>query len=82
MTTTDYRAIDCGLYSQYEVYILHRTRLVVDADTSDGALRSLRCHAVDLQTRDGAEFIALLDEDGKQRWVRLDRLLSVSPAED
>lgn len=78
MTTTDYLPIDCELYSQYEVYILHCTPLQVDADTPEGALYDLHCRAVDLQTRDGAEFICLQDEGGGRQWVRLDHLLRVS----
>lgn len=81
MTTNDYRPIDCGLYSQYEVYILRRTCLRVDADTPEGSLRGLPCVATDLQTREGAEFIRLQAAAGKTHWVRLDRLLSVTPVE-
>lgn len=78
MTTTDYQPIDCELYSQYEVYILHRTPLRVDTGAPEGGVCDLHCRAVDLQTRDGAEFICLQDAGGHRRWVRLDHLLRVS----
>ncbi len=82
MTTTDYRPIDCELYSQYEVYILHRTPLLVDMATPEGMLHGIHCTATDLQTRDGGEFICLRGPAGETRWVRLDGLLSVRPASD
>jgi len=81
VTTTDYTPIACDRYSEYEVYILRRTWLRVDADMPDKVLTDLRCRATDLQTRDRAEFICLQPEAGEVLWVRLDHLRKVLPWE-
>lgn len=79
MTTTDYKPIACELYSEYEVHIMRRAWLRVDAAIPGRELRNLRCQAVDLQTRDRAEFICLRQEAGENLWVRLDHLRKVIP---
>jgi Rho-binding antiterminator len=69
---SEYTPIDCELYNQYELAILHHRRLRVSwrdiRDETHIAMLTPR----DLQTREGAEFLIAEDQDGKSLELRLD----------
>lgn len=81
MTTTDYRPIACGLYSEYEVLAMRRSWVRLDANTPDGLLRGLRCQVLDVRTRNGAEFLEVQTEAGVRLELRLDWLSEVQASE-
>lgn len=73
---SDYRPIDCGLYSQYELAIMHRTPLFLSWRGLDGLGHLETLLPKDLETCKGEEFLVLLNAAGEQLKVRLDRILA------
>ncbi len=77
---TDYKPIDCGLYSEYEVAILHRSRLRLTWRDSTETVHIEVLTPNDLRTRQGEEFLVVTGQDGRQQEIRLDRILHCKPA--
>ena len=71
---TDYRPIDCGLYSRYEVAILEgrARRFGWRDETGRSHLGVLRPR--DLVTRAHAEYLVAETADGERLELRLDRI--------
>jgi len=75
MEPTDYTPIDCALYSEYELAIMHKTRLQISWRDAQGSPRLEVLVPVDLRTRSGEEFLVAVDSLGAEREIRLDRIL-------
>ena len=75
MEPTDYKPIDCSLYSEYELAIMHGTRLQLSWRDAVGTSRIEVLVPVDLRTRQGEEFLVAIDSLGAEREIRLDRIL-------
>jgi Rho-binding antiterminator len=71
---SDYRPIDCGIYSRYEVAILHQERLRLRWVDDAGTAHLATLHPEDLQTLHGEEFLVATALDGTPLRVRLDRI--------
>jgi len=72
----DYRPIDCGLYSEYELAIIRRRPLhLVWAEGNVIFDRIVLPR--DLETRDGAEYLHAEYETGELLTIRLDRIRSM-----
>jgi Rho-binding antiterminator len=63
METTDYVPIDCGLYSEYELIIMHRNRLQLSWRDAAGDAHIGIVTPTDLNTCEGAEFMAVTGRD-------------------
>ncbi|HEY1773534.1 MAG TPA: transcriptional antiterminator, Rof [Gammaproteobacteria bacterium] len=74
---SDYQPIACGLYSQYELAVMHRTPLTMCWQGVDGLSHLETLLPQDLETCKGEEFLVLLNAAGERLRVRLDRILSV-----
>ena len=74
MEPTDYKPIDCSLYSEYELAIMHGTRLQLSWRDAVGTSRIEVLVPVDLRTRQGEEFLVVKDHNGLEREIRLDRI--------
>lgn len=74
---TDYHPIACGLYSQYELAIMHRTPLTLCWRDMNGLSHLETLLPEDLETRNGEEFLVLRNGAGEQLKVRLDRITAV-----
>ncbi|WP_297528333.1 Rho-binding antiterminator [Thiohalobacter sp.] len=70
-----YRPVDCARYSELEVAILHRTPLHLQWTDPDGTTHIGRLLPRDLRTRDHAEFLLAVDENGEAVEIRLDRIV-------
>lgn len=79
MSGNDYTPIPCGLYSEYEVAILHRTPLHLSWRDEHGAEHNERLIATDLQTRNHCEYLIAENHEGKPRELRLDQIISHIP---
>ena len=79
---TDYQPIACGLYSQYELAIMHRTPLTLSWRGNDGLSHLETLVPEDLQTCKGEEFLVARNGAGEQYRVRLDRILAAHSRED
>jgi transcriptional antiterminator Rof (Rho-off) len=75
MKPTDYTPIDCSLYSECELAIMHGKRLRVSWCDTEGPPRIEVLVPVDLRTRLGEEFLVAIDRLGTEREIRLDRIL-------
>ena len=75
MKPTDYKPIDCSLYSEYELAIMHGTRLRLCWRDAADSSRIEVLLPVDLRTRRGEEFLVAIDHAGVEREIRLDRIL-------
>lgn len=78
---TDYRPIACGVYSGYEVAVLHRQWLQVHWQDSEGMDHLERLRPIDLQTRNKAEYMIAINVDNREYSIRLDRILSTKEIE-
>jgi len=78
MEPGDYVPIDCGLYSEYELAIMHRDRLRLSWRDSSGNVHIGIVTPTDLRTRSGAEFMIATEQDGATLEIRLDRIMQFS----
>jgi Rho-binding antiterminator len=78
MEPTDYVPIDCGLYSEYELAIMHRNRLRLSWRDPDSNVHIGIVTPTDLRTRNGAEFMIVTGQDGETLVIRLDRIMHFS----
>ena len=72
---TDYQPIDCGLYSEYELAIMHRQPLRT-VWVEGNVIFDRILLPTDLKTRSGEEFLYGRDEEGRAVEIRLDRIRS------
>lgn len=72
----DYTPIECGLYSEYEVAILHQIVLKLHWRDAQGMDHIDRVKPLDLQTRNHCEYLVAQDSEGNRREIRLDRILN------
>jgi len=75
MEPGDYIPIDCGLYSEYELAIMHRDRLRLSWRDHTGIVHIGIVTPTDLRTRSGAEFMVVTGQDGTTFKIRLDRIM-------
>lgn len=75
MEPTDYVPVDCGLYSEYELAIMHRDRLRLSWRDATGNAHIGVVTPTDLRTREGQEFMVVTEQDGATLEIRLDRIL-------
>jgi Rho-binding antiterminator len=73
---TDYQPIACGIYSGYEVAVMHRDWLLVHWRDGNGVDHIERLRPVDLRTCNKEEFMIAVNVDGKEYRIRLDRIVS------
>jgi Rho-binding antiterminator len=78
VTTPDYRPIACDRYSELELLAMRRARVVALLRGGDGALERHAGRALDLVTRDGAEYLVLARSGADSALLRLDRLLELA----
>jgi transcriptional antiterminator Rof (Rho-off) len=75
---TDYVPIACGLHSEYELLAMHRRQVQLSFSDEKEATQCLQGKVVDVQTRNGAEYLCILLKNGIQKSVRLDRIVEIS----
>jgi len=71
---TDYRPIDCGVYSGYEIAILRRRLLRLAWAAPGGVTRIDNVRPLDLKTRSSEEFLLAEDSSGRLLEIRLDHI--------
>mgnify|MGYP000217939588 CR=1 FL=1 len=80
MSDDSYSPIPCGLYSEYEVAILHRTPLKIEWRDEHGATHNSRLIAKDLETRKRYEYLIAEDAGGQRLEISLDQIISHTEA--
>ena len=76
-----YTPIDCGVYSEYEVAILHRRPMRVHWQDDEGADHIDNVTPRDLVTEDKREYLIADKAEGGELKVRLDRILKAAVAD-
>jgi len=74
-----YRSIPCAEYSEYELAIMHDLRLHLSW-VEGNVIYHRVVEPADLETRDGAEYLIALDDDGVPLRIRLDMIRRRRPA--
>ena len=70
----DYQPIDCGLYDEYELAIMHKRPLDLQV-TEAGAVTIRRVEPLDTSVADGAEYLVCRDiRTDESLRLRLDRI--------
>ncbi|HHJ12800.1 MAG TPA: transcriptional antiterminator, Rof [Gammaproteobacteria bacterium] len=78
--TGDYRPIDCGLHSEYELAIMRGQWLRLQWTDPEGRTCNERLLPLDLRVWDGAEYLLARDAGGRDHAIRLDRIRAHAPA--
>ena len=76
---TDYTPIDCGLYSEYELAIMHQRSVQLTWHDADGTVHIGSCQPLDLRARQGEEFMLVRDAAGMEQEIRLDYIMRYNP---
>ena len=76
---SDYRPIPCAQHCEYELMAMHRTAVELQIFKSEEKFTG---KVVDITTRNGAEYMIILLEDGQRDEVRLDQIESVIPIDE
>lgn len=76
---TDYIPISCGSYDRFEVAIMHRERLHLVWQVNNVYYDRV-VTPVNLETRDGEEFLLARTAEGAVETIRLDRIRKMKPA--
>lgn len=71
-----YKPIACGLYSEYELAIMRRTRLSLAWIDAQGQQHIGNMLPQDLYTRERVEYLVAQAIDGGQHEIRLDKIIS------
>lgn len=74
----DYRPIGCGLHSEYELLAMRRQFVLITHVDRQGRQEQLEGRAMDVATRDGAEYLLLENPPGEPHWIRLDRIIKIT----
>lgn len=77
----DYKPIDCGAYSEYELAIMHRRRMRLHWKDDEGNDKIESVMPLDLKTADKCEYLIAEGLDGGERKLRLDRILKAAVAD-
>jgi len=77
----NYTPIDCGVYSEYELAIMHRRRLRLHWQDESGTDHVESVMPRDLKTHDKSEFLIAERQDGTSLELRLDRILRAAVAD-
>ena len=75
---SDYQPISCANYDQYEIAIMHHTRLHLTWQ-EDNVIFDQVITPLNLRTHAGCEYLILRDAEGTTREVRLDRIRRMLP---
>lgn len=77
----NYTPIDCGVYSEYELAIMHKRRLRLHWQDEDGTDHVESVMPTDLKTEAKQEYLIAEQQDGGTLQVRLDRIKKAAVAD-
>ena len=76
---TDYIPIDCSRYNEFELAIMHHTRLRLGWRDAAGLIHVESLLPTDLRTRRSAEYLVAASTTGRELEIRLDHIISSEP---
>jgi Rho-binding antiterminator len=80
MKPTNYKPVDCGLHSEYELLIMQRRSCRLGWHDIEGTRHTRVVTPTDLYTRNSEEFMRVTDAGGVSLEIRLDRIRYCTPA--
>jgi len=76
MTNKDYIPIECGLHSEYELAIMHKSEILLTWIDNNEQQHYESVKPVDLVTRDKQEYLKVRTLNESLHEIRLDKILS------
>ena len=71
-----YVPVSCDLHSEFELLIMHDSTLQLNWQDETGNQFNSTVKPKDLQTKNGEEFLVVMDKNNQQLAIRLDRISS------
>jgi Rho-binding antiterminator len=75
MSSDNYKPIDCGLHSEYELAIMHGRTLKLKWLDENGNVLTEKLKPLDIETRDQQEFLIASNTNDILYKIRLDRII-------
>ncbi len=75
---TDYTSIDCGQHSEFELAIMHKTKLQLCWHAPGKEKHTEQITPIDLISRNHEEFLLVESAHGEQQEIRLDYIEPIS----
>jgi transcriptional antiterminator Rof (Rho-off) len=76
---SDYELVSCASHSEYELWIMHGEQLRVRWFDEDGLEHTEVLRPVDLESRQGEEYLVARTENNQRRRIRLDKIAAAQP---
>lgn len=76
---SEYETVSCASHSEYELWIMHGELLRVRWFDEDGLEHTELLRPVDLETRQGDEYLVARTESDQRRRIRLDKIAAAHP---
>jgi Rho-binding antiterminator len=70
-----YIPVECGVHSEYELAIMHKTMLKLVWNDQHGNQRQASLIPVDIRTMDKKEYLIARTPEGDSEQIRLDKIL-------
>jgi len=79
MSNDDYIPIECSLHSEYELAIMHKTKLMLTWKNDDHQEQSESILPVDLIVSNKQEYLKIVTADHQTHKIRLDKIITFKP---
>lgn len=77
--TNNYTPIECGLHSEYELAIMHKTKSILHWIDANNDKRIATVIPVDLFIRNKREYLKLTTDTNDILEIRLDKIIQLQP---
>lgn len=74
MENDHYTPIECGLHSEYELAIMHKSRIKINWKEPDNSLHTETATPIDLIVKEKQEFLKIKTIDDVIHEIRLDKI--------
>lgn len=74
---TPYKPISCNLHSQYELAIMHKSKLELSWSAEGQTLTATNILPLDLQTKNKAEYLIAQSASNENLCIRLDQIIKM-----
>lgn len=69
-----YQPVSCELHSQYELAIMHKSKLELSWLSAGKLVNEINILPLDVQTKDKAEYLLAVNQENKNLCIRLDHI--------
>jgi len=75
----NYTPIECGLHSEYELAIMHKTKIILSWIDSSNEKQTETVEPIDLITREKQEYLKIKKSNTELSEIRLDKIIQFMP---